>query len=304
MLTDTDPEAFDAAVGAWLMNLAGFATPAAGGVDHGVPACGALMQVRLDGKAIRGAKDADGNQVRLLAALVGPDAATAVVAAQAEVGKKTNEVPMATVVLGQIDLEGKVVTADALHTVKATANHIHEHGGEFVFPVKENRRALFDALDALPSDQVPVAHTATDKGHGRITTRTIQVLPAPDDLPFPHVSQVFLIERYVTGLQGQPVSAVAALGVASPGPGQADAAGLAGYVREQWSIESLHWLRDTLYQEDKSQVRTRSGPRIMAALRNLAICALRLSGRTDVTEATRWADRSMDRPFIILGLTS
>jgi predicted transposase YbfD/YdcC len=211
---------------------------------------------------------------------------------------------MAAVVLDQIDLEGKIVTADALHTVKATANHIHERGGEFVLPVKENRRALFDALDALPWDQGPVAHTATGKGHGRITTRTIQVLPAPDDLPFPHVSQVFLIERYVTGLRGQPVSAVAALGVASPGPGQADAADLAGYVREQWSIESLHWLRDTLYQEDKSQVRTRSGPRIMAALRNLAICALRLSGRTDVTEATRWAGRSMDRPFIILGLTS
>jgi hypothetical protein len=39
--------------------------------------------------------------------------------------------------------------------------------------------------------QVPIAHTATDKGHGRITTRTIiQVLPAPDDLPFPHVNQV------------------------------------------------------------------------------------------------------------------
>jgi hypothetical protein len=103
---------------------------------------------------------------------------------------------MATVVLDQIDLEGKIVTADALHTVTATADRIHERGGEFVLPVKENRRALSDALDALPWDQVPVAHTATDKGHGRITTRTIQVLPAPDDLPFPHVSQVFLIERY------------------------------------------------------------------------------------------------------------
>jgi len=123
------------------------------------------MQVRLDGKAIRGAKDADGNQVRLLAALAGPDAASSVVAAQAEVGKKTNEVPMATVVLGQIDLDNKIVTADALHTVKATASHIHEHGGEFVLPVKENRQALFDALDALPWSQVPVAHTAADKGH-------------------------------------------------------------------------------------------------------------------------------------------
>lgn len=301
VLTSADPEVFDAAVGTWLMNAAGFAAPAADGSE---PGGGALMQVRLDGKAVRGAKDADGNQVRLLAALAGPDAASSVVAAQAEVGKKTNEVPMATVVLDQLDLEGKVVTADALHTVKATANRIHERGGEFVLPVKENRRALFDALDALPWGQVPVAHTATDKGHGRITTRTIQVLPAPEGLPFPHVSQVFLIERYVTGLHGQPISAVAALGVASPAADQASPADLARYVRQQWSIESLHWIRDTLYQEDKSQVRTRNGPRIMAALRNLAIGALRLAGRPDITEATRWAGRSMDRPFTILGLTS
>ena len=176
------------------------------------------------------------------------------VAAQAEVGKKTNEVPMAAVVLGQIDLEGKIVTADALHTVKATADHIHEHGGEFVLPVKENRRALFDALDALPWRDVPVAHTATDKGHGRITTRTIQVLPAPDDLPFPHVSQVFLIERYVTGLRGEPISAVAAAAASRFRHRRGKRADLARYVRQQWSIESLHWIRDTLYQEDKSQV--------------------------------------------------
>ena len=154
VLTDADAGAFDAAVGTWLMNLAGFTAPATAGPAGEEAGSMALMQVRLDGKAVRGAKDADGNQVRLLAALVGPDAAASVVAAQAGVGKKTNEVPMAAVVLDQIDLNNKAVTADALHTVKATANHIHDHGGEFVLPVKENRRALFDALDALPWAQV------------------------------------------------------------------------------------------------------------------------------------------------------
>ena len=303
VITDADAEVFDAIVGSWLMRqLAGEA--AAGDDAAGQEGPAGLMPVRLDGKTVRGAKDADGNQRHLLAVLAGRSAQSSVIAAQAEVGVKTNEVPMAKEVLGQVDLHGTLVSADALHTVKATAEFIHDAGGEFVLPVKENRQALFDALDALPWREVPVAHTATDRGHGRITTRTIQVLPAPEDLPFPHVKQVMLIERYVTDLHGNRVSAVAALGVASPAPGQISAAGLAWHVREQWAIESLHWLRDTLYQEDKSQVRTRSGPRIMAALRNLAICALRLSGRTDVTEATRWASRSMDRPFAILGLTS
>lgn len=298
VITDADAEVFDATVGRWLT-----CRQAAGGQDgaSGDDLAG-LAPVRLDGKTIRGAKDAEGNQRHLLAALADLPGQPPVIAAQAEVGAKTNEVPEATGVLGQVDLNGKIVTADALHTVKATAEFICDHGGEFVLPVKENRQALFDALDALPWDQVPVAHAQTGRGHGRITTRTIQVLPAPEDLPFPHARQVWLIERYVSDLAGKPLSAVAALGVASPGPDRASPADLAGYVREHWAIESLHWLRDTLYQEDKSQIRTRSGPRIMAALRNLAISALRLAGRADITEATRWASRSMDRPFAILGL--
>jgi hypothetical protein len=101
VLTDADSEAFDVAVGTWLMNLAGFTTAATASPDTGEEDCSrALMQVRRDGRAIRGARDADGNQVRLLAALAGPDAGASVVAAQAEVGVRTNEVPMATVVLG------------------------------------------------------------------------------------------------------------------------------------------------------------------------------------------------------------
>jgi predicted transposase YbfD/YdcC len=299
VVTDADAEVFDATVGRWLTSRqAPGPGQAAGGDD-----LAGLVPVRLDGKTVRGARDAEGNQRHLLAALAGPAEQSPVIAAQAEVGAKTNEVPMATQVLAQVDLNGTIVTADALHTVKATAEFICEHGGEFVLPVKENRQALFDALDALPWDQVPVAHSQTDRGHGRVTTRTIQVRPAPEDLPFPHVRQVWLIERYVSDLAGNPLSAAAALGVASPGPDKASPADLAGYVRGHWAIESWHWLRDTLYREDQPQIKTRSGPRIMAALRNLAISALRLAGRTDVTEATRWASRSMDRPFAILGLT-
>jgi hypothetical protein len=55
--------------------------------------------------------------------------------------------------------------------------------------------------------------------------------------------------------------------------------------------------------EDDSTVRSRSGPRIMAALSNLAIGELRLAGRADITEATRWP-AGADRPFTILGLAT
>lgn len=94
VLTNTDPESFDAAVGAWLTRgLSALVeatehTGAGDGTDRPV-----LMQVRLDGKTVRGAVDADGDQMHLLAALVGQPGQTTVVAAHSEVGAKTNEVP-------------------------------------------------------------------------------------------------------------------------------------------------------------------------------------------------------------------
>ncbi len=127
VVTDADAEAFDVTVGRWLMGslLGGPAGQGeAAGTGRDDPP--GLVPVRLDGKTVRGARDAAGNQRHLLAALVGRAAQSSVVAAQAEVGVKTNEVPMAVDVLGQIDLHGTLVSADALHTVKATAEFIHQ----------------------------------------------------------------------------------------------------------------------------------------------------------------------------------
>jgi len=297
VVAGADAAALDAVTGAWLMERASAAGDLAGTGDDDAP----LVPVRVDGKTVRGARNTDGSQVHLLAALAG---VRGVVAAQAEVGTKTNEIPMIIPLLDGLSLDGAVVTADALHTQRATADYVHGRSADFAFPVKDNQPGLFDALDALPWHDVPVTHAATDQGHGRITTRTIQVMDAPGDLPFPHVSQACLIERHVTGLDGKPLSEIAALGVTSLTATRAGPETIARLVRGQWAIESLHWLRDTLYREDNSTVRTRSGPRAMATLRNLAVGALHHAGRHDTTEATRWASRYMERPFTILGLTS
>lgn len=309
--TDADAQALDTAVGTWLSGrLAAHTAAGQGGGSDADDGSGeqALVHVRLDGKTVRGAKDADGDQLHLLAALAGSAGgagATAVVVAQSEVaGAKTNEPAAARDLLGRLDLQGTVVSADALHTVKATAELICQRGGQYVFPVKQNRQALFHALDRLAWKDTPIAHSSIDIGHGRITRRTIRVQPAPEDLPFPHVNQAWLVERYVTDTAGRHVSAIAQLGVTSQTTSQASPAEVAQYVQGQWAIEVLHWLRDTCYREDNSTVRTRHGPRVLASLRNLAIGALRLAGRPDITEATRWACRHMSRPFTILGLTS
>lgn len=114
------------------------------------------------------------------------------------------------------------------------------------------------------------------------------------------MQQVWLIERYVTDLDGTPRSAVAALGVTNLPADRATPTQLAALVRDHWGIESLHRLRDTVYREDDSTVTNRSGPRVMASLRNPAVAAIRLTGRRDITETTREAARNTTRPFKIL----
>jgi predicted transposase YbfD/YdcC len=210
VVTGADPAALDAVTGSWLMERAAAAGDLAV-TGHRGDDQAPLIPVRVDGKTVRGARNPDGTQVHLLAALAGQQG---VVAAQTEVGAKTNEIPMIIPLLDGVDLHRAVVTADALHCQRATADYLHRRGADFILPAKDNQPGLFDALDALPWHHAPVTHAATDRGHGRIETRTIQVLPAPG-LPFPHVSQAYLIERHVTALDGQPLSDVAALGVTS-----------------------------------------------------------------------------------------
>ncbi|GAA2717559.1 ISAs1 family transposase [Actinoplanes palleronii] len=297
--TDTDGDVLDAVIAEWT-------TAQRTSTGEQVPTSSDTpAQVRLDGKTVRGAVNTDGEQLHLLSALAGtpgPDPAAVIIAQAPTDGAKTREPETARALLETLDLREVTVTADALHTVKATADLIHQQGGHFVLPVKENRAALFAALDALPWATTAIGHESTETGHGRSTRRTIRVLPAPPGLPFPHVNQVWLIERYITGSDGKQ-SAAAQLGVTSHPAEAAGPAEIAAFNRGQWAIETLHFIRDTCYREDHSRIRTRSGPRVLASLRNLAINALRLAGRTNITEATRWANREMTRPFTILGLT-
>ena len=61
-----------------------------------------------------------------------------------------------------------------------------------------------------------------------------------------------------------------------------------GGKRGHWGIENkLHYVRDVTYDEDRCRIRTKSGPRVMAALRNLAIGIFQLRKHTNITQAVR-----------------
>ncbi len=76
---------------------------------------------------------------------------------------------------------------------------------------------------------------------------------------------------------------------------------LAEAIRRHWSIENrLHWIRDVIFDEDHSQIRTGTGPAVMATLRNLAISVHRLAGATNIAAACRHIGRHPNRVLPLL----
>jgi hypothetical protein len=95
-------------------------------------------------------------------------------------------IPMLPTLLDQIDdLAEVVVTADALHTQRATARYLHDRGAEFVFCVKENQPKLFAALNTLPWPRRYAATGASRYCTGYATPPTAKTTQpcAPDPDP-------------------------------------------------------------------------------------------------------------------------
>ena len=256
-----------------------------------------LPQVAVDGKTSRGAKTSGTAAPHLLAALT----CTGVVLAQRQTADKSNEITAFVPLLTALDLTDHVVTADAMQTQRGHARWLREQkNAHFVFPVLDNQPTLFDRLDALAWAEVPVTAYSVDDDRGRHELRTIQVLPAPSGLAFPHIAQVFLIERTAT-IKGR-TSYQAMLYITSLTAQQASPADLLAYVRQHWEIEVLHWIRDVTYREDASRIRTGNAPRVMATLRNVSISLLRIGGTTNITAALRHNARKNRRILKLLQL--
>jgi predicted transposase YbfD/YdcC len=261
-----------------------------------------LIGLAVDGKAMRGTAR-DGAQARhRMGAFLHEDA---IMVATCDVDGKTNEINAFEPLLDQIaDLENIVVTGDAMHTQRKHARYLHKRKAHYVFPVLGNQPGLFDQLDALTWTDIPIGWMTYDRGHGRQEIRTIQTMPAPKSIRFPHAQQVFLIERHIHDLAGKPLSSIAVLGVTDLTAAQSGPRRFAEFVRSQWSIENRdHYVRDVTFGEDRCQIRAAATPSILATMRSYAISTLRLLGFTNIAEAARWARDDFTHPITALHLT-
>jgi hypothetical protein len=109
-----------------------------------------------------------------------------------------------------------------------------------------NQPALNETLNALPWQDTPVAAAASEINRGRVETRTIRVLPAPEGTGFEDAQQALLIERYTTyKTKGQwHTRAEAVLYITSLAEDKTTPEDLLAHVRGHWRVEHAHWRRD------------------------------------------------------------
>lgn len=262
-----DPARFHAAFQRFMAKFARAAALTAGDEDV----------VALDGKTARRSFDRsrDASPLHVVSAWA---CGARLVLGQRAVSEGGNEIDALLDLVAMLDLEGQVVTADALHCQRRTAQALLERRADYVLALKENQPALLADTSLLLDDpQAPPDSQAEtiDGDHGRIETRRASVLTDIDYLrrehAFPGLAAVAKIEAS-RELAGRTSTAVRYFLLSST----MSAERLLQVVRAHGGIEnSLHWVLDVIMDEDQARNRRGHGPENLALLRRFALNLLR-----------------------------
>ncbi|MCP4272824.1 MAG: ISAs1 family transposase [Gammaproteobacteria bacterium] len=210
--------------------------------------------------------------------------------------KQTNEIKYAPILLDTIPIKNKDITSDALHTQVELADYLVERRkAHYYFCVKKNQPTLFTDIDTYYSSK-PGQVDYEDEvsiGHGRIEVRRIWTTTSLNDyVNFPHVAQVYRIEREVTDKKSGETSIETAYGITSRTTEEADPKTVLHKVRGHWSVEVSHYIIDWLYDEDRSTIRTGYGPENMTRLRRFAIGLIKSKVAKNISKKTRKLNRN------------
>ena len=203
--------------------------------------------------------------------------------AQVATDEKSNEITAIPQALALVDLKGAIVTIDAMGTQTAIAKQVIDGGGDYLLALKGNQETLHESAMAYIEEQCENdftdcdarQHVTSEKGHGRLETRTYIQLPVPAGLagaarwPGLLTLGVAILHCVTNGKETVDVRyylSSLALGVKQ----------FAHSVRSHWGIEnSCHWCLDVTYREDESRLREIQARENFAWLRRFTLSLLK-----------------------------
>ncbi len=235
-------------------------------------------QIMLDGKAIK-STDAI-RTIKTMMNIVTAYTDTGISLGQITVDSKSNEIPAVRDLVEMLNIEGMVVTADAMHCQKETAEIIVKNKGDYVLQLKANQGnfykdvyAMFDDkyMDEVDTDCEYETYSTIEKSHGRIEKRTCYVL---NELEFftDYISEwkglkkIFAIKREVEK-NGEKTTEISCY-LSSK---NTTAEKLMSYTRKHWEIESMHHVLDVTYDEDNCRLLTQRAQENLNIFRKMGV---------------------------------
>jgi len=247
--------------------------------------------IAIDGKTLRGSKGWDKkNPLHLLHAW---SVENGVCLAQVTVDQKSNEITAFPELISKLEIKGAVITADALHTQKASIKAIVDKKADYAFPVKENQsslleeiKLLFNEADAVQFQGIDAAHTETvEKKGGRVESRRYELLSAkglPEIAGWAGCECVGRVKRKRS--KGDKTTEETIYYITSL---DFDVEQFGKSVRDHWNVESLHWALDVTFREDNHRYQQRIGAANLSFLRKTALGILTRDTTTKKGKATK-----------------
>lgn len=270
VFSQIDPEEFQASFAEWVAALQQ--------VTQG-------QVIGIDGKQMRGSHDRYQGQ-RAIYMVSAWAEQNHLVLGQRQVAEKSNEITAIPELLRLLEVKGCIVTVDALGTQTKIAQQIIQSEGDYLLAVKHNQGQLYHDLELLFTydqqqnfaDAPYDYHKEVKKGHGRIDVRECWATSDPEYLAsvrqakkWTNLQSIVMLvrKRIINGVETVKTRYyISSL--------QPNAKQILQATRQHWSIEnSLHWVLDIAFNEDRSRVRKDHAPANLAVLRHMAVNLLK-----------------------------
>lgn len=203
---------------------------------------------------------------------------------QKVIESKSNEIPAVRELLDELNIKGAIVTLDAMHCQKETAEKIVNNGGDYVLQLKANQGGFYEDVYAMFEDKYMditdkdceyETYSTIEKSHGRIEKRSCYVL-----------NEVAFFTDYFAEWKGLKKIFVVKIEIERDGKKTKEiscylssknttAEKLLSYTRNHWQVESFHWLLDMNYDEDESRVINKNSQECLNIIRKYSISILK-----------------------------
>jgi predicted transposase YbfD/YdcC len=261
-----------------------------------------IKHIAIDGKTLRGSGSAKLGPLHLVSAWA---TAQHLSLGQVAVDAKSNEITAIPALLELLDLNGALVTIDAMGCQKTIARKIVEQGGHYALTVKDNQEHLLEDIQdafvkAFESDLAGVDHDeyeTRERGHGRQEYRCYTVLHSTEGIrgaeAWAGLTTIGLCYSERT-VKGETTNECRYFIGDKKGSAKYYARGL----RHHWGIENnLHWQLDVTFGEDGNRVRKRNAAENLALLRRLSLSLLKAHPSEESIARKRFA-AALDPSFL------